>query len=839
MRTLVIGAGAVGGYFGGRLAQAGRDVTFLVRPRRAALLRANGLNIKSPLGDFHLADPQLATQESLREPYDLILLSCKAYDLDSAMNSFADAIGAQTAILPLLNGMAHIDALSARFGAEKVLGGLCMISATLKGDGAIAHLNKQHGLTFGELDGVRSPRVGAVAKLFEGVGFDARESAAIRQDMWDKWIFIAGLAGITVLMRAAIGDIVAAGAADLAMGLFDECAAIAAANGFTPSADHVERTRKALTEPGSLMTASMLRDIEAGAPIEAGHILGDLLRRAGGEAERTLAAAQSLLPMPEPMRRAACAKRSPRLRDPKTFRSLCCCHEEEREMSKNVLKSVLITGASSGIGATYAERFARRGHDLVLVARNGDRMRATAEQLRATHGVSVDILPADLTVPDELERIAARLRNDARIGILINNAGAVLPGGFLDFDSAAQDWLLRLNVAAPTRLAHAFIPRVLSDGGGAIVNIASVLALAPEIMPGIYAATKSYMLTFSQSLQAEFGPRGLYVQAVLPATTRTEIWERSGRSVEFDSRRHGRRGTRRRRADRLRPQGGRDHSAAAGNQPMGRFRPCADGDAAEFQAGTSGGALPPVTARFCAPEWRANMCDFPFRTALIVGAGAGISASLARAFAALGVQVALAARNTDKLAALCAETGAVAFSADASDSQSVAALFDAVEARFGAPDIVIYNAGARLRGGIAELDPAMVEKALAIGAFGGFLVAQQAARRMVPRGHGAILFTGATASVKGFALSGGFAMSKFALRGLAQSAARELGPKGVHVAHFVIDGGVRAAGRPDPAGKPDSFLDPDAIAQAYIDVLRQQRSAWSFEVELRPWVETF
>ncbi len=192
------------------------------------------------------------------------------------------------------------------------------------------------------------------------------------------------------------------------------------------------------------------------------------------------------------------------------------------------------------------------------------------------------------------------------------------------------------------------------------------------------------------------------------------------------------------------------------------------------------------------------MSDFPFRTALIVGAGAGISASLARALAALGVQVALAARNADKLAALCAETGAVAFSADASDAQSVAALFDAVEARFGAPDVVIYNAGARLRGGIAELDPAMVEKALAIGAFGGFLVAQQAARRMVPRGHGAILFTGATASVKGFALSGGFAMSKFALRGLAQSVARELGPKGVHVAHFVIDGGVRAAGSTGP-----------------------------------------
>ncbi|MDI9847462.1 SDR family NAD(P)-dependent oxidoreductase [Rhodoblastus sp. 17X3] len=233
------------------------------------------------------------------------------------------------------------------------------------------------------------------------------------------------------------------------------------------------------------------------------------------------------------------------------------------------------------------------------------------------------------------------------------------------------------------------------------------------------------------------------------------------------------------------------------------------------------------------------MSDFPYRTALIVGAGPGVSASVARKLAALGVKVALAARDISKLDALCAETGAVAFGADASDAQSVAALFDAVEARLGAPDVVIFNAGARLRGGIAELDPAMVEKALAIGAFGGFLVAQQAAKRMVPRGGGAILFTGATASVKGFPLSAGFAMSKFALRGLAQSVARELGPKGVHVAHFIIDGAVRGPGRADPPGRPDSFLDPDAIAQAYVDVLRQPRSAWSFEVELRPWVETF
>jgi NAD(P)-dependent dehydrogenase (short-subunit alcohol dehydrogenase family) len=234
-----------------------------------------------------------------------------------------------------------------------------------------------------------------------------------------------------------------------------------------------------------------------------------------------------------------------------------------------------------------------------------------------------------------------------------------------------------------------------------------------------------------------------------------------------------------------------------------------------------------------------KMSDFPYRVALIVGAGPGVSASVARKLAALGVKVALAARDAGKLEELCAETGAVAFGADASDAQSVADLFDAVEARFGAPDVVIFNAGVRLRGGIMELDPALVEKTIAIGAFGGFLVAQQAARRMVPRGSGAILFTGATASVKGFPLSGAFAMSKFALRGLAQSVARELGPKGVHVAHFVIDGAVRGPGRGDPAGRPDSFLDPDAIAQAYVDVLRQPRSAWSFEVELRPWVETF
>jgi NAD(P)-dependent dehydrogenase (short-subunit alcohol dehydrogenase family) len=230
---------------------------------------------------------------------------------------------------------------------------------------------------------------------------------------------------------------------------------------------------------------------------------------------------------------------------------------------------------------------------------------------------------------------------------------------------------------------------------------------------------------------------------------------------------------------------------------------------------------------------------FPYAAALIVGAGSGISAAAARHLAKYGVKVALAARNIEKLDALVKDTGAHAIAADAADPDSVADLFEQATQRIGEPEIVIYNAGARLQGSVAELDPHAVQKALATTAFGGFLVTRQAARRMLPRGRGAILLTGATASVKGFANSAAFAMGKFALRGLAQSAARELGPRGIHVAHFIIDGGVRSVHRPDPAGKPDSMLDPDAIAQSYIDVLRQPRSAWSQELELRPWVEHF
>ena len=225
--------------------------------------------------------------------------------------------------------------------------------------------------------------------------------------------------------------------------------------------------------------------------------------------------------------------------------------------------------------------------------------------------------------------------------------------------------------------------------------------------------------------------------------------------------------------------------------------------------------------------------------ALVVGAGDGISASFARALARDGFKVGLVARRTDKLAALCDEVGAAAFACDAADPGHVARLFDEVDDQLGPLDVVHYNPSYRARGPLIELDPAEVQKSLTVSAFGGFLVAQQAARRMLSEGGGAILFTGASASVKGYPGSASFAMGKFALRGLAQSMARELAPKNIHVAHFVIDGGVRAANRPEPADRPDSMLDPDAIAQTYLWVLKQPRSAWTWEVELRPWTETF
>jgi len=228
-----------------------------------------------------------------------------------------------------------------------------------------------------------------------------------------------------------------------------------------------------------------------------------------------------------------------------------------------------------------------------------------------------------------------------------------------------------------------------------------------------------------------------------------------------------------------------------------------------------------------------------YTTALIVGAGEGLSASLARRFAKEKIKVALAARKIEKLGALCNETGARAFACDATNAEEVERLFGLVEREIASPDLVVYNASGRTRGAFIDLVPAEVAQAMTVSAFGGFLVAQQAAIRMLPNKRGAILFTGASASVKGYAQSAPFAMGKFALRGLAQSMARELSPQGIHVAHFVIDGGIRSAARSEPADRPDSMLDPDAIAESYWNVLQQPRSAWSWEIELRPWVEKF
>ena len=284
MRILVVGAGALGGYFGGRLKEAGRDVTFLVRPRRAEQLAKDGLNVRSPKGDISIAAPPTVLAENLRGPFDLVLLSCKAYDLQGAMDSFAPAVGANTAILPLLNGMKHMDVLAQRFGAPAVLGGQCVISATLDPDGRVLHLNDLHFVSFGEQDGAKSPRVAAIAQIFSGAKFDSQLSTAILQEMWEKWATIASMAGATCLLRGAVGDIVAAGARQLPVDIYEECCTVAAANGFAPGESARKRSLGMLTAPGSTFAASMLRDIERGAAIEADHIVGDLLARGGKNA---------------------------------------------------------------------------------------------------------------------------------------------------------------------------------------------------------------------------------------------------------------------------------------------------------------------------------------------------------------------------------------------------------------------------------------------------------------------------------------------------------------------------------------------------------------------------
>ncbi len=279
MRILIVGAGALGGYFGARLMQAGRDVTFLVRPRRAAQLAKTGLVVKSKLGDAHFPAPRLVPADHIGGEYDLVIVGCKAYDLAETMESFAPAVGPQTAILPYINGMKHIDSLSARFGAERVLGGLAIISATLDNDGIVLHLNEAHDLTYGELDGTSSPRIAAIAAAFEGANFKPRVSNNIVHELWEKWVFISSLAGVTSLMRALIGDVERAGGADFALALFAECAAISTSQGHPPSDAVMERGRKNVTTPGSTLTASMMKDIERGAPIEGEQIIGDLLAR--------------------------------------------------------------------------------------------------------------------------------------------------------------------------------------------------------------------------------------------------------------------------------------------------------------------------------------------------------------------------------------------------------------------------------------------------------------------------------------------------------------------------------------------------------------------------------
>jgi 2-dehydropantoate 2-reductase len=282
MKILIVGAGGIGGYFGGRLLEAGRDVTFLVRERRRAQLERTGLVLRSGFGDFTRMGPPLVTAEAPGGPYDLVLLGCKAYDLESALDAFAPAVGPDTAILPVLNGLAHLDRLDAKFGPGKTLGGLVLISASLDPEGRILHHNTIHGLVFGERDGARSPRAEAIAAAFAGARFDPRLSETVMLELWEKWIFIAGLAGLTCLMRAPVGDVVAAGGLDLAEALVDECAAVTAAHGYPAREPVLAKYRSFITEPGSPLVASMFRDVERGGPIEADHVFGDLVRR--GEA---------------------------------------------------------------------------------------------------------------------------------------------------------------------------------------------------------------------------------------------------------------------------------------------------------------------------------------------------------------------------------------------------------------------------------------------------------------------------------------------------------------------------------------------------------------------------
>ena len=279
MRFLIVGAGATGGYFGGRLLQADCDVTFLLRPRRAAQLRETGLVIRSPHGDVAIPAPPSVLAEEIAGPYDVVVVSAKAYDLEGTIESFAPAVGPDTRILPLLNGMRHMDRLSERFGSERVLGGVCFISSTLDEDGAIVHLNDVHTLVFGQQDGTESPQVQALDAEMKRAPFVSRASREIMLDMWEKWVFISSLGALTSLMRASVGDVLDVAGDRPALALLEECNEIARHNGFSPRPEADARAHRFLTTPGSPLQASMAKDIERGARIEADQIVGDLLAR--------------------------------------------------------------------------------------------------------------------------------------------------------------------------------------------------------------------------------------------------------------------------------------------------------------------------------------------------------------------------------------------------------------------------------------------------------------------------------------------------------------------------------------------------------------------------------
>ena len=277
MRTLVLGAGGIGGYFGGRLVEAGADATFLVRPARAEHLRAHGLRIESPFGDARIA---VKAVTAAADRYDLVLLSCKAYDLDDAIAAIRPAVGSGTSILPLLNGLAHLDALEAAFGAAPVLGGAAFISAALAADGTVRHLNKLQGLTFGARSPDQQARCEAIETLLRTASFDTERSDDVLQEMWEKFAFITAAASITCLMRAPVGAImVAADGERLTLQMLGECEAVAAASSHPISAKAQGWARPFLTKRGSDFTASMLRDLEAGGRIEADHLQGDMIAR--------------------------------------------------------------------------------------------------------------------------------------------------------------------------------------------------------------------------------------------------------------------------------------------------------------------------------------------------------------------------------------------------------------------------------------------------------------------------------------------------------------------------------------------------------------------------------